>query len=856
MTARRSSNASFSFSIPGDDSIESVTSRRTLLERIEPNEFVRVHGDRFLRGNRRIRFWGFNLCFGANFPTYEEADFLAPHLAKLGANAIRFHHMDNRAAPNGIWSPDLVDGQRVFDREMVDRLDYFLARLHAVGIYANLNLHVSRTLTPGEGFPMASDLPWWAAFNRWVTYIDAGVQDEILRYSRDLLLHRNPYRDNLRRVEDPGIALIEMMNESSFSIRGTRILSRLPRRFQQSFLRRWNQWLTNTYGSHASMEKAWAKETTPAGPNLFPVAQWSTDIGSWTAQGTELGLSLFYGRSGPKESPNHKAIRCEPSQTTKFDHFQRLAHPGISTRTGSPLTVSYWVRSDQPREHRVEISTAFGGQWRDLGLFESVSSDCKWRKVEFVVVPEEDLDRKAGINLVVGNSAVPIEFADVRVFPGILDSRIPAGQNLDDQSMDHPAAGWPTASHRDMNAFLISAEREWIRKFRAHLTDSLHVQVPILASQSNYLDFNVNEELSDYCDVHTYWNHPLFPSGRDWDPANWTVGNEPMECDPAQLQWPRKSLLRRCTSRIADKPITVTEWNCPEPSYASAGCVPMAAMLGCLQDWDGVFFFDYDSFFRQAETQVSPFLRDYVNDFFSFCGQPIKLAAFSIFSNLFLRGDLTELPEAIWGPPHSPPRCSLAFQARIGVSPNSTDWKSAKPQPASNPLRTPDGSVVWAFDPPHVGVLRLSTPRTCGVWGTIAESSHDLGNVRVTIGGIRPNYGLVILSSMDGEPLENSGSILVLVASHSENVNMKWNETNDSVGQGWGTGPTHVVEFDAQIELNFPSKLRCYALDSRGDRSVEVPIKRKSDRDLIELGGQYQTIWFELTNEHGNSHRA
>ena len=88
------SGQSFPFVIPGDDSATSVVSRAGLLDPIQPDEFVRVSESHFYVGDRRLRFWGVNLCFAANFPTHAEADKLAPHMAKLGINAVRFHHMD------------------------------------------------------------------------------------------------------------------------------------------------------------------------------------------------------------------------------------------------------------------------------------------------------------------------------------------------------------------------------------------------------------------------------------------------------------------------------------------------------------------------------------------------------------------------------------------------------------------------------------------------------------------------------------------------------------------------------------------------------------------------------------------
>ena len=43
----------------------------------------------------RVRFFGVNLTFGANFPDPVEATVLARQLRKLGFNAVRLHHLDS-----------------------------------------------------------------------------------------------------------------------------------------------------------------------------------------------------------------------------------------------------------------------------------------------------------------------------------------------------------------------------------------------------------------------------------------------------------------------------------------------------------------------------------------------------------------------------------------------------------------------------------------------------------------------------------------------------------------------------------------------------------------------------------------
>ena len=244
------------FVIPGDDSSKTATDFSGLIPAPVAADFNTVRDGRFYVGERRLKFWGVNLCFGGNFPSHEEADKIAPHFAKLGINAVRFHHMDGQDAPNGIWKT-LPTGKRVFDDKQIDRLDYFLNRLHENGIYANINLHVSRTLSEGEGFPKNKpSAQWWAASNKWVTYYDPDVQAELKKFCKDLMTHENPYR-KLKRVDDPGIAVVEMLNENYFSKQGIDLLQHLPDRFVKSFSVAWNGWLKQKYKSSDAMVEGW-----------------------------------------------------------------------------------------------------------------------------------------------------------------------------------------------------------------------------------------------------------------------------------------------------------------------------------------------------------------------------------------------------------------------------------------------------------------------------------------------------------------------------------------------------------------------------------------------------------------------
>ncbi len=160
------------FHVPGDDASETITSFDSNVKpQAGSDGFVGITDGKFSIAGKRQRFWGVNLCFSANFPTHEQAEKIAAHFRKLGLNIVRFHHMDMQDAPGGIWQTK-EDGKRELDPEQVDRLDFFLNELHKNGIYANLNLHVSRTLTEAEGFPTLENGLWWTGSNKWVTYYD------------------------------------------------------------------------------------------------------------------------------------------------------------------------------------------------------------------------------------------------------------------------------------------------------------------------------------------------------------------------------------------------------------------------------------------------------------------------------------------------------------------------------------------------------------------------------------------------------------------------------------------------------------------------------------------------------------
>ena len=232
--------------------------------------FVRARDGHFVDGSgRQLRFLASNFTFGSCFPDHETADRLAARLASLGINCIRFHHADNQSAPRGIWKAG-TPRKNEFDPEQVDRLDYFIAALKRHGIYANINLHVSRNYWEGEDFPdgLASNRERQEKLPNYGKAIDK-INDQMIRmqrdYARALLTHVNPYT-HTSYAREPCVAIVEMNNENS--LLQLKVAS-LPDYYRADVLKKWNQWLKSRYGTSEKLAAAWGGREE-LGPDLLP----------------------------------------------------------------------------------------------------------------------------------------------------------------------------------------------------------------------------------------------------------------------------------------------------------------------------------------------------------------------------------------------------------------------------------------------------------------------------------------------------------------------------------------------------------------------------------------------------------
>ena len=187
---------------------------------------------------------------------------MARRLASLGINCVRFHHMDSAGYPNGIWDAhggygDFKHG--ALSAEALDRLDYLIAQLKKNGVYADLNLHVSRSFSPQDGFPAVGEGESVPGYGKGMDNFYPLAISEQKRYAQMLLRHVNAYTGK-PYAEEPAVAIVEISNEDGL-IREWHSggLDHLPKPYLDELGRQWNAWLRAQYADTAALRKAWSQ---------------------------------------------------------------------------------------------------------------------------------------------------------------------------------------------------------------------------------------------------------------------------------------------------------------------------------------------------------------------------------------------------------------------------------------------------------------------------------------------------------------------------------------------------------------------------------------------------------------------
>ncbi len=222
-------------------------------------------GEDLIYNGKPIKLWGLNLCYGNAFPDPKVADLRAAFYPRFGVNAVRLHKWCDGSGWSGIQTKDSV---QEFDPASLDRFDYQIAQFKKAGIYIELSQAFG---TIKIGPKDVSVVPYAAEFGQFTDrnnrvgggnstlYYSPEIQQLAINQITNLLKHRNPYT-GLTYAEDPTIAFIECVNESSILFHSSMSPLKQSPTLAKVTAERFSDWLKKKYGSQEALVKAWGEK--------------------------------------------------------------------------------------------------------------------------------------------------------------------------------------------------------------------------------------------------------------------------------------------------------------------------------------------------------------------------------------------------------------------------------------------------------------------------------------------------------------------------------------------------------------------------------------------------------------------
>lgn len=825
----------FPFAPPWDDASPSVTNVREWLDApAGKHGFVSVRDGHLAVGDKRIRFFGVNMCFGANFPTHDAAERIAGRLAKFGINCVRFHHMDMFNAPDGIFANDGV----TLDPERLDRLDYFISQLKNHGIYSNLNLHVSRTYPDRPKSEKVGN----QSFDKGVDNFSAKLIALQKDFARDLLSHVNPYTGNAY-AQEPAVALVEINNENgllhSWEIGA---LDGAAQPYRDELGELWTKWLLEKYADRADIETAWSQGERPAGPELLANGTFEADLDRWNLE--------RHGTARARSVTADGVLRVTIGLAGEESWHAQVNQGGIPVAAGETLVLTFRARARTPRPVHIALAQA-NAPWSMLAE-DQVTLSTEWEEFRRVLkVAAAEADARIGFN--VGNAKGWVEIDDVSLRVPTLDGSVPWEGGAIKPFTRPVYAAQTELARRDWYRFLWSLEEKYWMGMKDFLQKDLGAKSLVVGTQLQWSPIPIQARM-DVIDSHAYWMHPRFP-GKEWDMENWKVRNKAMTGEEHGGTIPGLAL-----QRVVGMPYICTEYNHAAPNSFGSETFSIICAYAALQDWDAVFAFSYSH--RRDDWE-----QDFFSSFFDIDRHPTKMATLPASLALFLRGDVararTERLATITsedafeaamkhgvgiGAEQFGVEPAAAMIQRVGVALGEYQFKKGatggdSPDAAAEKVYISDTQeLTWDTER---RVVLINTARSKAVIGFPGSERFTLGGCEVEFGPLRQGFAVLQITVMEGADFGTAERILVTATSNTENTGMQWtSEAMESVGKNWGSSPTLVEGVPAKIQFPEGGNWKAWALDERGQRcGPGIPI---TNNTLI-IGSAHKTLWYEVT---------
>jgi hypothetical protein len=815
---------------------------------------IRVKDGQFHNDKERVLFWGTNLCFDACFPSREDAELTAARIARMGFNIVRIHHIDAR----DIWGESgskKAKNHIDIDPAQLDKLDYLIAQFKKNGIYVNLNLHISRQFDERDGFTGKEERPKYdkGLDNFYRPFIDLQK-----KYAKDYLTHINPYTKNAY-INEPAVAMIEINNENSIVRQWVSggDLEKMPEPYYSAYRKIWNEFLTKKYKNTAALKKAWNCREYPPGAELLQ----NSNNNFWR-------MNNGKSKTDMKLSGETIALNVETEGNEAW--LPQLNGSTFAVEKDKIYTVSFSIKSStkdsgkqsgkkNTDKQNVSVSVAMSGSpWTNLGLSKKIETGSEPQTFTYQFIASQDA---ANARFTFGGFPKgEYEITGLSLKSGGVIG-LKKDETLENGTVPVIARNAATFSKEavdDFCEFIFATERNYWNEMYHYVKDELKSQMPVSGTQLHYGSTMAQAAL-DYCDIHAYWNHPVFP-GKPWDGQNWYISSR------ALVNYPDTgNLTHLATRRVDGKPYTVSEYDHPFPNQYAAEGLPMLAAFGRFQNWDGVFHFTYGN---SGSAGI-----DKLTGYFNINSNTVQLVHNPACYAIFCGGGASEgksLQTAPWNDEIEMSvfkkdlnttnfnfkgtgldnRISLLQPTALKITPNQNSVSAPEIPAEQKVFQSNTKELLWDVRKEGKGFFVFDTPKAKIFTGFADNGSKlSIGDVDVVFGKTKLGWCTLSLISLDGKEINKSGRVLLAITGDMQNTNMNLQHLDGNkitLSNKWGDAPMLCEGIPAALTFNKAAgKVRCYPLDESGLRRNEIPVADKT----VKLSPEYKTVWYEAAVE-------
>ena len=178
----------------------------------------------------------------SKFPAKIQSEAIAQKTAALGFNLVRLHHLDNPRPGYGIFDQEQMTNYRntlSLDRELMDRMDYFIHCLCKNGVYIYFDGITLRKFLANDGVPSYDNLTDGIKGSAFVIN-NKILQEKQKEYFLLFWNHYNPYR-KMKYKDDPAIIMSSIINESDLFTHGN-LNHHFPEPYRNDFMSLWTDW--------------------------------------------------------------------------------------------------------------------------------------------------------------------------------------------------------------------------------------------------------------------------------------------------------------------------------------------------------------------------------------------------------------------------------------------------------------------------------------------------------------------------------------------------------------------------------------------------------------------------------------